>query len=68
MKNLLIATAIIAVIAPSVTLAGSYPFDFPTFNDEFSGKTEQVAQPVTKLSISTENETVAAPANTDTRK
>jgi hypothetical protein len=68
MKNLLIATAVIAVIAPSVTLAESYPFDFPTFSDEFGVKTEQVAQPVTKLNISTGNETVAAPAKSDVQE
>ena len=68
MKNLLIATAVIAVIAPSVTLAESYPFDFPTFSDEFGARTEQVVQPVTKLNITTESETVAAPANSDTQE
>jgi hypothetical protein len=65
MKNLLIATAVIAVLAPSVTLAESYPFDFPTFSDEFGAKSELVVQPVTKLTISTENETIAAPAKSD---
>lgn len=68
MKNLLVATAVIALIAPSVTLAGSFPSDFPTVSGEFFGKSEQIVQPITKLAISTDSEIVATPTKSDAQK
>jgi hypothetical protein len=58
MKNIIVATiAAVTLIAPSATLAQNLIIGFPGIQTEFTS-TDAVAQPLTKLNISTSNEAV----------